>query len=208
MNKTKKIYFLISVFVFSAVSLAAVSQQALAYGGATVSWVAPTLDEGGGDLTGLSGYRVYYSSSAIDCTAWDAADSATRLADAGTLLPATYRTVTGGSTLSYTFSNTLFLTPGTTYNFAVVAYDDASPVNLSKCAVTSGSATYVSKAVTYAADINTTGTSLHKVDLLDYNVLFSNFGSTTPGNVADIDKSNLVNLFDYNILFADFGKSF
>lgn len=156
MNKTKKTYFLISVFVFSAVSLAAVSQQALAYGGATVSWEAPELDEGGGDLTGLDGYRVYYSSSEIDCAGWDAASVSERLADEGTgiLLPEDYVNVTDEATLSYAFGGTTDLTPGTTYNFAVVAYDDASPVNLSKCAVTPGSATYVSKDVTYAADID------------------------------------------------------
>ena len=207
MNKTKKIYFLISAFVFSTVSLMTFSQQALAdYGGATVSWVAPTTDEGGGDLTGLSGYRVYYSSSAIDCTAWDAADSATRLADAGTLLPSTYRDVTDGATLSYTFNNTELLTPGTTYNFAVVAYDDASPVNLSKCAVTDGSATYVSKAVTYAADFDDN----HAVNSNDFTTFADDYGEAIcgPVNKTDINNDCNVNINDFTLLADDYGKSF
>ena len=201
MNKTKKIYFLISVFVFSAVSLAAVSQQALAYGGATVSWEAPETDEGDGDLTGLSGYRVYYSSSTIDCTGWDAATSAARLDDAGTLLPEDYVDVTGGSTLSYTFSNTLFLTPGTTYNFAVVAYDDASPVNLSKCAVTSGSATFVSKLVLYAADLNN-DRSVNGGDLSLFRV---DYGQPTFTYQSDFDNDGYVNGGDFSLFRQDYG---
>lgn len=206
MNKTKKTYFLISVFVFSAISLAAVSQQALAYGGATVSWEAPELDEGGGNLTGLDGYRVYYSSSEIDCAGWDAADSAARLADEGTLLPEAYVDVSGGATLSYTFSNTLFLTPGTTYNFAVVAYDDASPVNLSKCAVTSGSATYVSKAVTYSADTDNN----FNVNYIDYGTFHSNYHTNTSGgsSTGDFDRSGYVDYLDYGILHNDYNQCF
>lgn len=197
---------LLAVSLLSLFSLMLLTGKSEAYGGAVVSWVAPTTDQGGGALTGLTGYRVYYSTSAIDCTAWNAADQATRLADAGTLLPATYRTVSGGSTITSVFSNTTLLTPGSTYNFAVVAYD--SSTNLSNCAQTSGGASFVSKLVSYSADINTTGASNHKVDIQDYNILFSNFGSTTPGNVADIDKNNIVNLFDYNYLFGDFGLYF
>ncbi|HOX10713.1 MAG TPA: hypothetical protein P5323_01145 [Candidatus Moranbacteria bacterium] len=207
MNKTKKIYFLISVFVFSAISLVAVSQQVLAaHGRATVSWVAPTTDEGAGDLTGLSGYRVYYSSTAIDCTAWDAATSAARLADAGTLLPATSRTVSDGATLSYTFNNTELLTPGTTYNFAVVAYDNADDINLSKCAVTEGAATFVSKAVTYAADFDNN----HAVNGNDFTTFADDYGESIcgPVNKTDINNDCRVNINDFTLLADDYGQSF
>jgi len=57
---------LLATFAFAGRALAA------SYCGATVSWTAPTTDEGGGSLGGgtsdLAGYRVYYSTSAISCS--------------------------------------------------------------------------------------------------------------------------------------------
>ncbi|HPN54976.1 MAG TPA: fibronectin type III domain-containing protein [Candidatus Moranbacteria bacterium] len=207
MKKQKNnLTFLICAIFFASLLFVVGTNQALAYGGATVSWTAPTTDEGGGDLTGLSGYRVYYSSSAIDCTAWDAASVSERLADSGTLLPATYRTVSGGSTDSYTFNNTAFLTPGSTYNFAVVAYDNADDVNLSKCAVTSGSATYVSKSVTYSGDIVVN----NRVDSNDFTMLADDYGQDIcgPTEKSDINNDCHVNTNDFTILADDYGKSF
>ncbi|NTW27108.1 MAG: hypothetical protein HGA36_02170 [Candidatus Moranbacteria bacterium] len=169
------------------------------YGGATVSWVAPTLDEGGGALTGLTGYRVYYSAAAIDCTNWDAADQATRLADAGTLLPATYKTVSGGGVLKYTFSNTTSLTPGLTYNFVVVAYDAST--NLSKCATT-GSATYVSKAVTFAADLNND----KAVNGGDFSLFRQDYGVVTPSHQSDFNGDDIVNGGDLSLFRQDYSK--
>jgi len=211
MNKTKKIYFLISVFVFSAVSLAAVSQQALANGSATVSWIAPATDQGGGDLTGLSGYRVYYSTSAIDCTDWDAADVSARLADAGTLLPATYSTVTEAATLrdsadatkrGYTFSTNTLLTPGQTYNFAVVAYDNADDVNYSECATYTESP---SKLVYHSGNFKNSGV----VSLSDLSVLAGDFGKTSwcriAGHAADINGDCTVGISDLSIFAAEWG---
>jgi hypothetical protein len=186
-----------------------------AYGGATVSWIAPTTNDDSptfSALTDLAGYRVYYKNTGIDCTNWEAAPQTganSRQADGnpGTLLPAPYRNVANPSALSFTFNNTTYLTPGSSYNFVVVAYDSSG--NLSNCAMTSGSAKFINKpTVSYSADIDTSGPSLHKVNLMDYNLLFANFGNTTPGNIADLDKNNIVNLFDYNILFGDFGASF
>ena len=206
MNKTKKIYFLISVFVFSAISLVAVSQQVLAaHGRATVSWVAPTTDEGAGDLTGLSGYRVYYSSTAIDCTAWDAATSAARFADSGTLLPEDYVDVTDEETLNYMFNNTELLTPGTEYYFAVVAYDNAEDINLSKCAtgtVGETPVTTVSKDVTYSGDF----TMDCQVETLDYTFYHAYYN--TDNAVADANNDGLVDNLDYNFIHADYNESF
>jgi len=55
-----------------------------------------------------------------------------------------------------------------------------------------------------SADINGDG----KVDIFDYNILVTNFGTTgTPGWIpADITKDGKVDIFDYNILVRDFGK--
>jgi len=44
------------------------------------------------------------------------------------------------------------------------------------------------------------------VDIFDYNLLVSNFGSTNCGNQADIDGDCDVDIFDYNILIENFGK--
>jgi hypothetical protein len=201
MQKQKSI--LIS-FIFFVSSLASAG-SAYAYGGATVFWTAPTTDQGGGTLSGLSGYRVYYGTEAIDCTSsgrWNAASQSARQADAGTgiLLPLTFRSITGGSTINYTFNNTIYLTPGTTYNFAVVATDPSG--NLSNCAVTSGSATYVSKNVTYSADINVD----HSVDYLDYGLFHPYFN--TSNSSADFDRSGTADYLDYGIMHADYGSHF
>jgi len=182
MGKQKMI---LPVFI-SALVLAAgtFAGKALANGNATVSWVAPTTDEGGGALTGLNGYRVYYSTAAISCTN----------------LPSTFRDVPGGTVLRYTFNGTAYLTPGSTYNFAVVAYDDSG--NLSGCATGSGGVTTVSKLVSYAGDLNND----HSVNILDYNILKAYFGTS---NVAgDVNRDGTVSIFDYNTLKADFSRSF
>jgi len=204
MGKQKSVFIaLVSVISFATLLFAG---SALAYGGATVSWTAST------DDVGVTGYRVYYgtSSLATGCSNWNGDSQSTRHGDGnpGTILPAAYRSVTGGSTTMFTFSNTTFLTPGTPYYFTVVAYDAAG--NLSDCAST-GSANFVSKAVTYSADIDTSAPSLHTVNLWDYNLLFANFGVVAAGpsfNIADFNKSGSVNLFDYGILFDDFGASY
>jgi len=197
--KKQKIILITLIFLCSFLAFA-FAGSVLAYGGATVSWVAPTTDQGGGSLTGLTGYRVYYSTSAISCTNWNAASQSSRQADAGTLLPSTYRTVASGSTLSFTFSNTIYLTPGSTYNFAVVAYDDSS--NLSNCATGTGGVTSVSKSVSYTADINND----HSVDYLDYGLFHPYYN--TSNSSADFDKSGLADYLDYGILHTDYGHSF
>jgi hypothetical protein len=200
-KQKKKLVFFIFISVLAGFAFAS---RVFAYGGATVSWTAPTTDEGGGSLGGgtsdLSGYRVYYSTSAISCTSWNAASQTNRKANTGSMLPSTYATVSEGTTISYAFGGTTLLTPGSTYNFAVTAYDTTG--NLSQCATTSGSATYVSKAVTYAADTDNSS----KVDYLDYGTFHNNYH--TSNAAADFDKSGYVDYLDYNILHNDYNQCF
>lgn len=199
-----------------------VFNNASANGSATVWWNAPTTDEGGGALGGgtndLSGYKIFYSTSAIDCTSWDGGDQAYRLANplsASSITvseSAALRNASDSAKRGYTFNGGSLLAVGQTYNFAVVAYDNSG--NLSKCATTASLATVATKnTISYAADINVDGGSLHKIDIADYTTFVFNYGNTTCGNVGDITGPNntgacIVNIFDFNILFVDFGKSF
>jgi hypothetical protein len=57
--------------------------------------------------------------------------------------------------------------------------------------------------ITYSSDLSLNGT----VDIFDYSALFTNFGNTTCGNIADITKDCKVNIFDYSQLYTDYGKS-
>jgi len=61
------------------------------------------------------------------------------------------------------------------------------------------------KSESFTADMDDN----ERVDIVDYNLLVSNFGkSGTPGFVpADINKDGKVDIFDYNILVANFGKT-
>lgn len=206
MRKQKTILpFFIFALVFAAAGFAG---RALAYGGATVAWTAPTTDEGGGALGGgtsdLAGYRVYYSTSAISCTSWNAANQTNRQANTGSMLPSTYASVTDGATTSYAFGGTTLLTPGSTYNFAVIAYDTSG--NLSQCATGTGGVTSVSKAVTYSADMDVNGC----VDYRDYGSFHPHYGYSS-GNgsysaTADFDKSGSVDYLDYGILHSNYGQ--
>jgi hypothetical protein len=117
------------------------------------------------------------------------------------MLPSTYRTVTGGSTTTYTFNNTTYLTPQTTtYKFAVVAYDSSG--NLSQCATGSGGVTSVSKVVSYSADIDLN----YNVNYLDYGTFHTNYG--TSNSTGNFDKTGTVDYLDYGILHADYGQCF
>lgn len=55
-----------------------------------------------------------------------------------------------------------------------------------------------------AADLNRDGL----VDLLDYNILVVNFGSTNPNNrqQGDLDGNNKIDIFDFNLFVAAFQK--
>ena len=60
------------------------------------------------------------------------------------------------------------------------------------------------KGTSLPRDIDKNG----KVDIFDYNLLFSDFGKTgKPGFVpSDINRDGKVDILDYNILIANFGK--
>lgn len=166
-------------------------EKTLAAGSATVSWIAPTTDEGGGALTGLAGYRVYYDTTSH----W----TSTCPVDAGT-----YETVTGGGTTSYHFNNDL--TAGQTYYFTVMAYDDDN--NISGCA-SDGTDTEVSLQVTYSGDIDATPD--HDVDSNDFTLLASDYGKTSwcgPTHKSDINRDCVVNSNDFTILASDYGNHF
>ena len=119
--------------------------HASANGSATISWTAP----GDGDL---AGFRIYYKNSAFTCANWNGLSQDERRADnaagagATVVIPDSGHPL-GATATKYVFTDTARLTPGSTYYFAVVAYDNASPANLSDCSVGSGTAG-ASKAVT------------------------------------------------------------
>lgn len=128
----------------------------------------------------LAGYTIYYATASHSGTC-----------------PAGYtNSVDAGNVTSYWFDA---LTPGQTYYFQITAKDDSD--NESGCSVTPGE---VSKVVTYRGDLNVD----HAVNVLDYGILHTNFGNTTPGNAADINRDNIVNVLDYSTLHGDFGSSF
>lgn len=207
--KKQKIGVLVAVLVMSGFfthsALAAINA------GATVSWIKPLTDEGSSNPADVTGYRVYYTanSSEIDCANWNNDSLDARRTVNSPHLPTTYQDVPDGTKLRFAFSKTALLTLGTTYYFAVVAYDATN--NLSKCATApDGTTTEVSKVVTYPADISTgtANASLHRVDGADYSLLHANYNSTAtqPGNVADIDGDDWVNGGDYSFLHAEYNQ--
>jgi hypothetical protein len=112
----------------------------------------------------------------------------------------TAQDVPGGTSTKYFFNGTL--TPGQTYYFAVVAYDDASTPNISGCATGTGGVTEVSKPITYSGDLNKDCT----VSNLDYTY-FHNYYNTS-NSTADMNGDGTVNSTDYTYIHADYNKSF
>jgi hypothetical protein len=97
---------------------------------------------------------------------------------------------------SYWFDN---LVAGQTYYFQLTARDTSG--NRSGCSVSPGR---VSKLITYRGDLNVD----HRVNVLDFSMLHSNYGSTVVGNVADINRDARVNVLDFSILHGEYGSSF
>lgn len=128
----------------------------------------------------LAGYTIYYATSS----------------HAGTCPTGYTNNQNAGNVTSYWFDN---LTAGQTYYFQLTAKDTSN--NESGCSTAPGE---VSKLITWRSDFNID----HNVNVLDYNVLHSNYGSTTPGNIADINRDNNVNVLDYNILHGEYGSTF
>jgi hypothetical protein len=130
----------------------------------------------------LAGYLLYYDT----------------VSHAGTCPTGYANSVDVGNVTSYALNN---LPNGHVYYFQLTAYDNASPRNVSACSTNPGE---VFKVITYPGDLDNN----RNVNIFDYNILVTNFGSTSSGNPADIDKNGVVNIFDYNLLIADFGGSF
>jgi hypothetical protein len=164
-----------------------VVNNVLAAASATVSWVPPTTDEGGGALTGLAGYKVFYNTTST----W------LNHLTACTGLGGTTVDVPGGTTTSYRFNNNL--TPGQTYFFAVAAYDNETEPNISKCA-TGGGLTEVSKRVSYVGDINNDWV----VNGGDVTTLAGVY--YTNNSASDVNKDGTVNGGDVTLLAEDYLK--
>jgi hypothetical protein len=179
----------ILTFLVGIVLLYALCVPVFAAGSATVSWTPPTTDEGGGTLTGLAGYRVYY-------------DTSSHWADTCPLDAGTYVDVPDGAATSKLINN--ILTAGQTYYFTVVAYDEESTPNISGCATGTGGVTEVSKQISYSGDVNPTKDCT--VDNLDYTVLHAYYG--TSNNTADINKDGTVDNLDYAYIHSDYNHSF
>jgi hypothetical protein len=191
----------LGIFIFSTLLMSfLLASEVQAAGSATVSWTPPTTDEGGGSLTGLAGYKVFYKTSSN----W--LGILTTCLVGGNYGAGSEIDVSGGAETSYHFNNTL--TPGQTYYFAVAAYDDAETPNVSKCATTAGALREVSKLVSYSGDINASPD--HIVNINDFTILADYYHQAVcgPDNKADINQDCHVDMNDFTILADDYGKSF
>lgn len=194
-------FFLGTVFV----------DHALARGSATVSWTAPIANEDASTPVDLAGYSIFYSTSVLGCTNWDATiNQADRqsaalfsvahvdVAEAETLKSSTDATKRG-----YTFSTSNLLTPGLTYNFTVVAFDSSG--NYSKCVNDAGSNKTRSKFIYHTGNLKNSG----KVGLSDLSILAGDFGKTAWCRIAnhssDINGDCAVNLSDLSIFAGEWG---
>lgn len=178
--KQKTKFLLLALFSLLGLGVlrSGVSASVIA-GSATISWNAPTTDEGGGPLGGgtndLAGYRIFYSTTDLSLgspspvDAWDnAADQNSRLATALMTSSSishidvteanTIRSASDATKRGYTFSNTTYLTPGQTYYFAVSAYDTSG--NYSKVATDSGSGRVGNKKIFRSGNIKVCDTSV------------------------------------------------
>lgn len=215
MKKQKTKFLILALMAIFAGGVFA--DKAQANGSATVSWTAPTLNEGGGELTDLAGYRIFYSTSAIDCTAWDAASN--NVARIAAFASIDYVDVTEASTLrdtavalkrGYTFSTGNLLTPGQPYFFTVVAYDNASSPNYSKCVNDGGANKTASKTIYHSGNLKDSGT----INSTDLSILAGDFGKgigginpwcRIAGHPSDISGDCIVNSTDLSIFAGEFG---
>jgi hypothetical protein len=185
--------------------------HAFAKGGATVTWTAPTTNEDGSALTDLVGYRVFYSTSALDCDSWDAATSqsarlATSLASIAHVdvsESSTLRDVNDAGKRGYTFNTENFLIPGLTYNFTVVAYNQSN--GYSKCVNDAGANKVKNKLIYHTGNLKNYGT----VNISDLSILAGDFGKTLwcriAGHSSDINGDCGVNITDLSILAGEWG---
>ncbi|KKP98046.1 MAG: hypothetical protein US25_C0013G0003 [Candidatus Moranbacteria bacterium GW2011_GWE1_36_7] len=183
-----------NVFIFSLIASCAFfvgAGNVQAAASAVVSWTPPTTDEGGGALTGLSGYKVYYNTVSTWLNVLGSCSEGL-----GTPV-STSVDVPGAGVSSYRFSNNLVA--GQTYYFTVAAYDNASTPNFSKCATTTvGALKEVSKRLSYSGDINNDWV----VNGGDITTMIGVY--LTNNATADINKDGVVNGGDVTILAQDY----
>lgn len=189
-EKNKKI----AIFFVAAISFMATSGIVFAAGTAHVTWTAPTTDAGGGALTGLAGYKVYYKiGSDLTCSSNLPPSDADGSVDVGNV------------TSYYNDSLTL----GSAYYFAVTAYDNASTPNESGCATLAGGATN-SKFATYKADF----VKNCVVGMADYVDFKNHYGLTDSTSLATYDIAGLtdgtrdgaISMRDYIALKNEYGQ--
>lgn len=207
------LFMLISLFASASFIV-----PVLAKGGATVSWTRTTTndDVGNTTLTDLAGYRIFYSTSSIDCTGWDAASDQTARGLTA-IASVSHVDVTEANTLKdssntekrgYTFNTGSLLTPGQTYHFTVVAYDTS--YNYSKCINDSGANKTQSKLIYHTGNIKASPSS-GPVGLSDLSILAGDFNRTAWCRIAatphpsDLNGDCTVNLSDLNIFAGEWG---
>ncbi len=160
--------------------ISALSTNIVLAGSATLFWNANT-------ETDLSGYKIYYGTSARTGTN----------PGSGTYAPLPkcglcgYSTsVDAGKVTTYTINN---LTNNTTYYFSVSAYDTSNNE--------SAFSSQVNKLISKSADLDHDGI----VGTPDFGILMSNWGSTTRP-AADIDQDGFVGTPDFGIMMSQWGS--
>jgi hypothetical protein len=221
--------------IISALFAMLFAGQVSANGNATVSWTAPTTNEGSAananDLVDLAGYRIFYSGS-IDigtfptdlCTEWDAVVDRRQSGLGATALwtttshvdvteAATIRDTAVPTKRGYTFSTGNLLSPGNTYYFTVVAYDTSG--NYSKCINDSGLNRVKSKLIFHSGNIKNGGLGSGTVGISDISILAGDWnkgvGGVNPwcrlaGHSSDINGDCKVNISDLSILAGEWLK--
>jgi hypothetical protein len=105
-------------------------------------------------------------------------------------------------TTTYNTSHSLILSnlsPATTYHYLVKSKDSAGNIG-----------SYADKSFTTPAPgqlgaeaQKVDSNKDNKIDVLDFNTLMVNWGSTTVGNIADFNSDNKVDIFDFNLLMIN-----
>jgi chitodextrinase len=105
-------------------------------------------------------------------------------------------TVTSGTSFTDTG-----LTPSTTYNYTVVAYDATG--NRSSASSPALSVTTLAGPAACTADLN----GDHTINIHDAAILFGNWGTNVPCNKGDLNNDGKVDIHDAAILFGKWGQT-
>jgi hypothetical protein len=196
-SKQKINIFLVFTLVlfFLVICVGKIMADTATEGLATVSWVAPTTDEGStAPITDLAGFLIYYG------TASQGIGGTCPTLVYGTAV-APYTNIINNTSPDATSQLIENLGVGNTYYFAVAAYDEDH--NVSSCATVNGSgATEVSRLATYKGDLNNDT----EVGELDFSVLHAYYDTN---NIAgDCNRDGTVDALDFSIIHAEWGIDF